>query len=156
MKMLRLNLGVVLLPAALLLLGGCLLGDSGGPAEKGPVVPVDADQERVVEPTLEEEEEVKYSYNSIGKRDPFRSFIQKEVVVSHDGGPLGPLQLHEVDTYKLTGVESASATALVKAPDGQGHVVTLGTLIGRNSRANPSWWGVILSLIHISEPTRPY
>ena len=96
-------------------------------------------QELPEEPVVEEEEEEedttsRYSYNSIGKRDPFRSFIQKEVVVVGEGGPLGPLQLHEIDAYRLRGIvwNVQAPRALVEAPDGIGHVVELGTLIGKN------------------------
>ena len=82
-----------------------------------------------------------YVYNPIGRRDPFRSFIQKEVVVNHDGGALGPLQLHEIDSYKLTGIVSnpSAPHALVRDPDGTGHVVELGTLVGRN-------WGKVTEI----------
>jgi len=131
------TLGLSLL-LAVSMLSGCLLGG-------GDVAPV----EEVEKPAVEEEAEVVeveevaevYSYSSIGKRDPFRSFIQKEVVVNHDGGALGPLQLHEIDSYKLTGIVSnpSAPHALVRDPDGTGHVVELGTLVGRN-------WGKVTEI----------
>jgi type IV pilus assembly protein PilP len=98
--------------------------------------------EPIIEEVDEEEEPgTRYSYNSIGKRDPFRSFIQKEVIVVGDGGPLGPLQLHEIDAYALRGIiwNIQGPRALVEAPDGQGHVAELGTLIGKN-------WGKITQI----------
>ena len=89
-----------------------------------------------------ESREKRYSYNSIGKRDPYRSFINREVVGA--GGPseeLGPLQLHEIDQYHLRGIvwASDSPLAMVEAPDGIGHVVALGTLIGKN-------WGKVTQI----------
>jgi type IV pilus assembly protein PilP len=119
-------------------LGGCLFG--GG---EGPVAPTQEEVKVAVVPEVvvaEEAPEV-YSYSSIGKRDPFRSFIQKEVVVSHDGGVLGPLQIHEIDSYTLTGIiaNPSAPYALVRGPDGTGHVVELGTLVGRN-------WGKVTEI----------
>ena len=125
-------------------LAGCGGGGGGGgggtarPAasrDTGPAEPV------VEETTDEEEPGTRYSYNSIGKRDPFRSFIQKEVVVVGEGGPLGPLQLHEIDSYALRGIiwNIQAPRALVEAPDGIGHVVELGTLIGKN-------WGKVTQI----------
>jgi len=122
----------------LLLLGGCVFGGGDGPI-------VEEDEAVLVPKTPEVldlggDPEV-YSYSSIGKRDPFRSFIQKEVVVSHDGGVLGPLQIHEIDSYSLTGIiaNPSAPYALVKDPDGIGHVVELGTLVGRN-------WGKVTEI----------
>ncbi len=118
-------------------------GGGGGGSSARPATTRDAVPE---EPVVEEEEEEedttsRYSYNSIGKRDPFRSFIQKEVVVVGEGGPLGPLQLHEIDAYRLRGIvwNVQAPRALVEAPDGIGHVVELGTLIGKN-------WGKVTQI----------
>ena len=117
-------------------------GDAGGgstarPArDTGPAAVAEIEEE-----TAEDEEPVKrYSYNSIGKRDPFRSFIAREVVVE-GGGPLGPLQLHEIDSYRLRGIiwNITAPRALVEDPDGMGHVVDLGTLIGKN-------WGKVTQI----------
>lgn len=138
MKLWSLRL-IGLAPLALALpLGGCLFGGGAGPVEQAPVEEVSDKPAAVVEEEVEKET---YSYTSIGKRDPFRSFIQKEVVVSHDGGALGPLQLHEIDSYQLTGIVSnpSAPHALVRDPEGTGHVVQLGTLIGRN-------WGKVTEI----------
>ncbi len=119
-------------------LAACLLGTESGPVQQVEEPEVQEAAKEVVE--LEADQEV-YSYSSIGKRDPFRSFIQKEVIVSHDGGALGPLQLHEIDSYVLTGIISnpSAPHALVRDPDGTGHVVELGTLVGRN-------WGKVTEI----------
>jgi len=122
----------------LVLLAGCVFGGGDGPVvDEEEAVQVEAAPEVI---DLGGDPEV-YSYSSIGKRDPFRSFIQKEVVVSHDGGVVGPLQIHEIDSYTLTGIVAnpSSPYALVKDPEGIGHVVELGTLVGRN-------WGKVTEI----------
>ena len=120
------------------LLAGCLFGGGDAPTAEVQEEKVREKAPEVVQ--LEEDPEV-YSYSSIGKRDPFRSFIQKEVVVNHDGGALGPLQLHEIDAHMLTGIiaNPSAPHALVRDPDGIGHVVELGTLVGRN-------WGKVTEI----------
>jgi len=133
----RLHLSSALL-LGLLLLGGCVFGGGEGPVVEEEQGVVADETAQVVE--TEDVLEV-YSYSSIGKRDPFRSFIQKEVVMSHDGGVLGPLQIHEIDSYTLTGIiaNPSAPYALVRDPDGIGHVVELGTLVGRN-------WGKVTEI----------
>ena len=126
----------------LLLISGCPFG--GGEGEGGgdeAVDTTDAPTEAAEEDLLEEREA--YDYNSTGKRDPFRSFVQKEVVVGPSGGPVGPLQVHPIDSYTLVGAGSSAGAggswALVETPDGVGWVVELGTLIGRN-------WGKVTEI----------
>jgi len=81
-----------------------------------------------------------YSYVSIGKRDPFRSFIILKVDSPIDGA-VGPLQVHEIDQYQLRGIvwNIGEPRAMVEDPDGVGHVVELGTLIGKN-------WGKVTQI----------
>ena len=73
-----------------------------------------------------------YVYNPIGKRDPFRTFITTE-----EGEEIRsptPLQRYEIDQYALTGIiwGTERPRALVEDPEGIGHVVELGTYIGKN------------------------
>jgi len=80
-----------------------------------------------------------YSYNPIGKRDPFRSFIagqREDDIVSPT-----PLQRFEVDQYDLVGIVwgGANPRAMVQDPEGTGHVVVLGTYIGKN-------WGKVTQI----------
>ena len=117
-------------------------GGGGGGTSRPSARPKRAEEPKeVVEETPEEDEGDGYSYVSIGKRDPFRSFIQKEVVVQGDGGPVGPLQLHEIDSYRLRGIvwNINQPRAMVEDPEGIGHVVELGTLIGKN-------WGKVTQI----------
>jgi len=143
MLQLRLRLALFSLCAfALVMPVGC--GGGGGTGTTAPrpsARPKRAEEPKeVVEEAPEEEADV-YSYVSIGKRDPFRSFIQKEVVVQGDGGPVGPLQLHEIDSYELRGIvwNINQPKAMVEDPEGIGHVVELGTLIGKN-------WGKVTQI----------
>ena len=82
-----------------------------------------------------------YSYNALGKRDPYRSFISRMVTVEGDEGALGPLQLYEIDQYRLLGIiwNTGTPRALVEDPYESRHVVGIGTLIGKN-------WGKITQI----------
>jgi type IV pilus assembly protein PilP len=128
---------------SLLVLPGC--GGDGGddavttsrPAEAATPV----DDILTVASSIDEEPGERFSYNMIGKRDPFRSFISIEVVRGDSDSPLGPLQLHEIDQYTLSGVvwNMDQPKALIEDPEGIGHVVELGTLVGKN-------WGRITQI----------
>lgn len=81
-----------------------------------------------------------YVYNPIGKRDPFRSFLTFGTRVE-DNAPRTPLQKYEIDQYKLVGIVWGvdRPRALVQDPEGTGHVMELGTYIGRN-------WGKVTQI----------
>lgn len=87
-----------------------------------------------------EEERLAYSYNPIGKRDPFRSFIAKDPV-SPESPVETPLQKYEIDQYRLVGIiwGSETPTAMVEDPEGMGHFLVRDTLIGRN-------WGKVVRI----------
>ena len=146
MSTLSMRIGLfAVLGMALVMPVGCGGGGGGGtsststrPSTRPTRVEAPAE---VVEEAAEEQPGDTYSYVSIGKRDPFRSFIQKEVVVQGDGGPVGPLQLHEIDSYRLRGIvwNINQPRAMVEDPAGIGHVVELGTLIGKN-------WGKVTQI----------
>lgn len=72
-----------------------------------------------------------YSYNPIGKRDPFSNFIQTDKLpeVSADA----PLQRYEVGDLMVTGVVwGENPKAMLLAPDNSVHVVQIDTYVGRN------------------------
>ena len=80
-----------------------------------------------------------YSYNPIGKRDPFRSFIagrQDEEIRSPT-----PLQRFDIDQLTLVGIVWGidHPRALIQDPDKISHVVERGTYIGRN-------WGKVAEI----------
>ena len=138
-----------LLPGAfavlLLMPLGCGGGEeSAGVGSEGRPSAEDLEVREAVEEEVVEVEEAhagRYSYNAVGKRDPFRSFISRMVVVDSGEEALGPLQIHEIDQYRLRGIvwNIGAPRALVEDPDGIGHVVDIGTLIGKN-------WGKVTQI----------
>ncbi len=81
-----------------------------------------------------------YSYNPIGKRDPFRSFLSFGARDERDT-PRTPLQKFEIDQYRLVGIIWGvdRPRALVEDPERVGHVMEIGTYIGRN-------WGKVTQI----------
>lgn len=81
-----------------------------------------------------------YVYNPIGKRDPFRSFLSFGSR-AEDTAPRTPLQKYEIDQYRLVGIVWGinRARALVEDPEGVGHVMEMGTYVGRN-------WGKVTQI----------
>ena len=76
------------------------------------------------------------SSNPFGKRDPMRSFVPDEPL----GGGDGETQRFELGRYRLTGVLwGVEPRALLEDPDGVGHVVSLGSYVGRN-------WGKVTAI----------
>lgn len=95
---------------------------------------------KVVEPAKEEvkvseQKEEIYSYDSIGKPDPFKSFIQLTPLrASSRKTPLTPLERYEVSQLKLVAVISSPEgnVGLVEDSAGKGYFLKKGTLIGKN------------------------
>jgi len=109
-----------------------------GPGGTAPVAgPAPVAAPAVADPTATAEGET-YIYTPVGKRDPFKSFYKedKKPGVSGDKGPNATtiLQLYEIDQLKLIAVVSgiSQPKAMVVTPDGRGHTVKIGTLIGKN------------------------
>ena len=99
--------------------------------------------------------EVAYAYSPIGKRDPFRSFFEEIRKGDGDNEELTELQRFEVDQLRLTGIVTGRATpyAMVEDPNGKGHTLTRGTLLGKN-------WGRVATItvecVVIKEEYRDY
>ena len=70
-----------------------------------------------------------YQYNSVGKRDPFRSEYRRKVIRRP-----GPLEQFDLSQLKVVAVISSIARpmALVETPDGTQYVVVPKTPLGRN------------------------
>lgn len=81
-----------------------------------------------------------YVYNPIGKRDPFRSFLAAGPK-DDDEAPRTPLQRYDLDQYHLVAVIWGidRPRALVQDPENTGHVVEIGTYIGKN-------WGKVTQI----------
>ncbi|MBX2811175.1 MAG: pilus assembly protein PilP [Myxococcales bacterium] len=100
------------------------------------------------------DDEVAYVYSPIGKRDPFRS-IYDEFQQDTENEQLTELQKFELDQLKLVAIVSRIATpyAMVEDPDGKGHTLTRGKLIGKN-------WGRVSQItpdcVVIKEEYRDY
>lgn len=83
--------------------------------------------------------EVKYSYNPMGERDPFKSFISKPTVAKskRKSEHLTPLQGYNLSQLKLIGIiwrdDKNIAAAMVEDPEGKGYTLKKGTLIGENN-----------------------
>jgi len=77
-----------------------------------------------------------FSYSPIGKRDPFKSYISVLVKDpdSAKNKETSPTEEYELDQYQLTGLLSGTSQprALVSDPKGVGHVIKIGTRLGRN------------------------
>ncbi|MFO7156373.1 MAG: pilus assembly protein PilP [Pseudomonadota bacterium] len=104
-------------------------------AEKPRETPAPAAKEEAPEP--EEKLEEEYVYSPVGKRDPFRPYLNRFVpgpAVAPD--PLcGPLCQWDLDQLRLVGIVSglASPVAMVEDPKGNGHTVRRGTSIGKGN-----------------------
>jgi type IV pilus assembly protein PilP len=77
-----------------------------------------------------------WSYSSVGKRDPFRSFLSENrgggaSLVTRCGTPLGRFELEQFRLVAvITGLEDP--VAMVQAPNGTGYTVRRGSCIGKN------------------------
>lgn len=132
----RARLGAVVLFGAIVF-AGC--GDPIPVSAPPPPAPVKkAEPEAVAAaPAVEE-----YFYNPAGKRDPFKPFFAASKGAAAPPDPNSPpLQRWDVDKFVLAGViwNTNMPTALLMDPDGTGHVVQMGTYVGRN-------WGKVTSI----------
>lgn len=83
-----------------------------------------------------------YYYNPAGKRDPFQGFLNKSQAAAQQvAADAPPLQRWDVERFALRGViwDTNVPRALLVDPDGLGHVVRVGTYVGRN-------WGKVSSI----------
>jgi type IV pilus assembly protein PilP len=82
---------------------------------------------------VEEKTQTAYSYNPLGRRDPFSPIIMREEKQAKMGDR-PPLERYNLYEFKLTGViwQGFGYNALVEGPDGKGYLVRIGTVIGPN------------------------
>lgn len=90
---------------------------------------------KVEEKVVEEKKEPAYSYNPVGKRDPFKPFITLGPKKPVSKARLTPLQRYDVSELKLVGILKGPTgyRALVEDAGGKGFIITKGTLIGRGN-----------------------
>lgn len=98
----------------------------------GPTAPADASAEK----DKKAEAAPEWSYSSVGKRDPFRSFLSE---LSAQSGNLAtrcstPLGRFEVEQLRLVAVVTGleDPVAMVQAPNGVGYTLRRGACIGKN------------------------
>jgi len=94
----------------------------------------EAAKEAEIKEAVKREEET-YTYNPIGKPDPFKSFIQFAPLRSSSRKtPLTPLERYEITQLKLVAVISAPEgnIGLVEDSAGKGYFLKKGTWIGKN------------------------
>ena len=115
-------------------------GGGGGPKRKAQA-PGSAGGSTVTRLDRAIAEQESYVYNPIGKRDPFRSFLAAGERGVEDETPRTPLQRYEIDEYRLVGIIWGidRPRALVEDPDNVGHVMEIGTYIGKN-------WGKVTQI----------
>ncbi len=122
----------------LLLCGAGIAGcsDSGKPT--APITPasVKPKQQLITQGTATataEKPQVVFSYNPLGRRDPFSPIIVRDErkAQSEDRPPLERYNLFE---FKLTGLVwgGFGYNAMLEGPDGKGYFVRVGTIIGLN------------------------
>ncbi len=134
-------LGLLALPGCDMLgLDGGGGGGGGGPQRKAKA-PGSAGGSTVTRLDRAIAAQESYVYNPIGKRDPFRSFLAAGERGVEDETPRTPLQRYEIDEYRLVGIIWGidRPRALVEDPDNVGHVMEIGTYIGKN-------WGKVTQI----------
>lgn len=97
-----------------------------------PPVPKVAPKKEAAAPV--EDAAAAFTYNAIGKRDPFRSYFAELEKEDRNMRKFTPLQMFDLDQLNLVAVVTGIATpkALVEDPTGLGHVVKIGTLLGKH------------------------
>ena len=78
-----------------------------------------------------------FVYTPVGKRDPFRSYlleIEHQSAQAGGGRSKEPTESFEIDQYRLTAIITGTSQpkAMVEDPQGLGHVLHLGTRLGKN------------------------
>jgi type IV pilus assembly protein PilP len=75
-----------------------------------------------------------YSYDPIGKRDPFRSFVWDRRDRMEPAATAGPLEQFDLSQLEVVAVvwRTGNARALVEDPSGESYIVGEGAAIGKN------------------------
>lgn len=83
-------------------------------------------------PSIFKTQKEEYSYNPIGKRDPFKKYIGEDI--KEVERPRSPLERYDLDELKLTAIVwgIASPRALIHAPDGYSYIVRQNARLGKN------------------------
>ena len=123
----------VIVLLAVVTVAGC--GDKSAPAPPPPPVKAVAAPAAKAEPFVDRPIQ-EWAYSSVGKRDPFRSFLAE--IESAGGGittrcttPLGRFEIEQLRLVAvITGLDDP--VAMVEAPGGTGYSLKRGVCVGRN------------------------
>lgn len=99
--------------------------------QKGMIKPTEVAEKK----ELEKKGEPEYSYDPVGKTDPFKPFLQvASVRGSSRNTPLTPLEKYEISQLKLVAIISTPEgnIALIEDSVGKGYFLKKGTGIGKN------------------------
>jgi len=114
-------------------LGACATTESSDPlaVAAAPVAATALAEPSMVEPQASD---AVYTYNAIGKRDPFRDMF-RELDPDDRRQKRQPLERYDLDQLKLVAVVvgTAAPRAMIEDPAGVGHIVRIGTLVGKHS-----------------------
>jgi len=122
--------------AAALVAAGCGSKPKPAPQPLTPVVAAAPQQAPAAEPAKAPEKPPEASYSSVGKRDPFRSYLselskQNSELATRCATPLGKFELEQLHLVAVvTGLENP--VAMVQAPNGVGYSLRRGACIGKN------------------------
>lgn len=106
------------------------------PVAAAPVAPVAAPAPAARPAEAQKAEQPEWAYSSVGKRDPFRSFLSEldrgqGSLATRCATPLGRFELEQLKLVAVvTGLEDP--VAMVEAPTGVGYAVRRGACIGKN------------------------
>jgi type IV pilus assembly protein PilP len=135
----KINGFLILSILLLFFITGCSGGTSPPPvaqkARPSPAAKPQADPVKVAEKQEPQKKlEPEYTYNPVGKADPFRPFIQLTSARPSTKIPLTPLQKYDTSSLKLVAIIAApeGSVALVEDSAGKGYFLKKGTLIGKN------------------------
>jgi len=126
-----------------------LLGISTAQAKEKVTVKIPTDKKEVAEPlkksveettasvATEEKQKAVYSYDPTNKIDPFKSFIilRRELEEKEQGKPKTYLETLDISQLTISAIVLGNKGnwALIRDSKGDGHVIKVGTLIGRKS-----------------------
>jgi len=122
--------------AALLALAGLLSACGQKKAAPAPAPAPAAPAAAAAATEAAKPEEPEWSYSSVGKRDPFRSYLAEiekgnVALATRCATPLGRFELEQLKLVAVvTGLEDP--VAMVEAPNGVGYAVRRGACLGKN------------------------
>jgi len=121
--------------AVLALAGAAACAEKKPPPRPAPA-PAAAPAAAVADKAADKAAVPEWSYSSVGKRDPFRSFLseiegQSQQIRTRCPTPLGRFELEQLRLAAvITGLEDP--VAMLQAPNGIGYAVRRGACIGKN------------------------